>query len=269
MSAAQGNTSDQTDAQQHASRVLRAEDPAPVAWVNRDSNADVLLLCEHAGNELPEGYELLGLSDDQINSHIGWDIGAAAVARELATVLQVPLILQRYSRLLIDCNRPPAAPDSIPERSDGISIPANLELSAADKQARRHEIFEPLDRAINEGLVRFQRKAVFSIHSFTPQMHDQQVRPWHAGFLTRTDHDTGNALIRHIKRRKPELTLALNEPYSIDDESDWFIPRYAESQGLTHCLIEIRNDQLLSNDGVSEWASLLASAVNSLMKDTA
>lgn len=258
-----------TESERYTPGILCADDPAPVDWVNRDSETAMLLLCEHAGNVLPNGHELLGLSYEQVNSHIGWDIGAAAVARKLATLLQAPLILQRYSRLLIDCNRPLDAEDSIPVSSDGISIPANFELSDGEKQARQSEIFKPLDRAINEGLAKVKRRAAFSIHSFTPQLHDQQPRPWHAGFLTRTDHDTGNALIREIKRRKPDLRLVLNEPYSIDDESDWFIPRYAESRGLTHCLIEIRNDQLLHNSSVNEWADLLASAINALMEQSA
>ena len=97
--------------------LLSANDPAPVMWVNRESQAPVLLLCEHAGNAVPAAHGTLGLPSDQLNSHIAWDIGAAAVARTMADLLQAPLLMQRYSRLVIDCNRPPGSNQSIPELS--------------------------------------------------------------------------------------------------------------------------------------------------------
>ena len=245
--------------------LLSAKDPDPVMWVNADSDSTVLLLCEHAGNAIPASHNQLGLSDGQLNSHIGVDIGAAALARKLAHLLQAPLILQPYSRLLIDCNRPPGTVDSIPVSSDGVTIPANLSINEHEIQARQREIFEPLDHAIDAGLHKFRRTAAFSIHSFTPQLYDQKLRPWHAGFLTRTDQRTAQSLIDQLMLQDPYLILALNEPYTIDDGSDWFIPRYAESLELMHCLIEIRNDQLLDEVGINRWAGLLASALNSLM----
>jgi len=247
--------------------LLHSADPVPVEWVNRDSDAAVLLLCEHAGNTVPKCLNKLGLSSDHLNAHIGVDIGAAAVAREIADLLDAPLILQRYSRLVIDCNRPPEAIDSIPEVSDGIAIPGNHNLSANEKHARKQEIFSPLDQAIRKGLEKFQRQAVFSIHSFTPQLSNQPLRAWHAGFLNRTNERTGHKFVSHISAIAPELNLALNQPYSISSESDWFIPQHAEPRGLRHCLIEIRNDQLQDNDGISFWADLLASAIRYISKE--
>lgn len=246
--------------------LLSENDPAPVEWVNADSDARVLLLCEHAGNTLPQSQPTLGLQPDQLTSHIAWDIGAAALARELADLLQAPLLLQRYSRLLIDCNRPPGTTESIPEYSDGLAIPGNQQLDRHNRYARQLEIFDPLDQAINEGLQRSQRVAVFSIHSFTPRMQNQQARPWHAGFLTRSDTDTAETLISHLQQQQPDLTLALNEPYCIDDDTDWFIPQYAEHHQLMHSLIEVRNDQLRSRSGITTWATMLASAINTVQE---
>ena len=39
--------------------------------------APVLLLCDHAGRQVPEELDRLGLSDEVLARHIGWDIGAA------------------------------------------------------------------------------------------------------------------------------------------------------------------------------------------------
>lgn len=258
--------------------LLSPTDPAPVEWVNRDSPSPVLLLCEHAGQAIPQALGDLGLPGGAIDLHIGWDIGAERLARALAGLLGAPLILQRYSRLVIDCNRPPESEGAIPAISDGINVPANKGLSAHDRQARRQAVFDPLDAAITEGLEAHPRRAAFSIHSFTrqmravtPQSHGDgntpgtdRVRPWHAGFLTRRDIRTASALLAHIGRCAPELKLTLNEPYQVDDATDWFIPAHAEPRGLAHTLVEVRNDQLTDGKGIDRWADLLAGAITSL-----
>ncbi|AXT25566.1 N-formylglutamate amidohydrolase [Ruegeria sp. AD91A] len=245
--------------------LLVSGDPAPVEWVNRDSAAPVVLLCEHAGREIPQKLGDLGVSEEVQSSHRGWDIGAEAVARQLAGHLQAPLILQRYSRLVIDCNRPLDAPDSIPPHSFGERIPANLNLTAPERVARQNEIVAPLNAAIENMLDRVPRRLAVSIHSFTPNVAGGG-RPWHAGFLTRTDQPTGQAIIDHIFDRRPDLQLALNQPYQIDGDSDWFIPHFVEPRGLAHSLVEIRNDLIRDKQGAADWAQLLADAFINVLR---
>lgn len=90
---------------------LTPSDPAPVEWVRPNSASPVLLLCEHAGQAISEDLDGLGLPEGAIDLHIGWEIGAERLARSLAEKLDAPLILQRYSRLVIDCNRPTGSAD--------------------------------------------------------------------------------------------------------------------------------------------------------------
>lgn len=250
------------------SALLGSSDPAPVEWVNSDSACKILLLCEHAGNLIPQSRHQLGLGTELLEKHIAWDVGAAGVARKLAGLLEAPLIMQRYSRLLIDCNRPPDSEQAIPPISDGMAIPGNQKLAAEERLARQQAVFVPLDNAIKEGLEKHQRLAVFSIHSYTKQLNNQAARPWHAGMLSRKDSGTRDALVKYIKQQQPELEVAANEPYRIESDTDWFIPQYAESQGLMHSLIEIRNDQLRTEAGIDAWANLLASAINSILEPT-
>jgi len=245
--------------------LLGPSDPRPVEWVNEDSPAPVLLLCEHAGQAVPSALGGLDLPPQALDGHIGWDIGAEALARAVADRLSAPLVLQRYSRLVIDCNRPPDTPQSVPAVSDGVEIAANARASTAERAARRQEIFDPLDRAIAEGFVRHERRAAFSIHSFTPRMNGHD-RAWHAGFLARADAVTARGLIAHVAGMQKALVLGLNEPYEIEDETDWFIPRHAEPRGLAHSLIEIRNDQLRDGAGVTRWAALLSDAIAAILE---
>tara|TARA_B100000212_G_C27307293_1_gene504198 strand:+ start:156 stop:1010 length:855 start_codon:yes stop_codon:yes gene_type:complete len=245
--------------------LLSELDPNPVQLVNENSEAPVLLLCEHAGRAIPKRLGTLGLNEEALMSHIGWDIGAEALARNLAERLNAPLILQRYSRLVIDGNRPPGSPESILEVSDGVEIEVNKNLSLHDRIVREKAIFAPMDRAIDAVFSASQRVAAFSIHSFSPQLGGQS-RPWHAGFLTRRSTSTAESLMGSIKAQKPSLNLAINKPYSVDDETDWFIPFHAEARGLMHCLIEVRNDQISDELGISLWSELLGTALSDLLK---
>lgn len=242
-------------------------DPPAVEWVNADSDSPILLVCEHAGQAIPADLEGLGLAPGVIDLHVGWDIGAEDLARALADRLGAPLILQRYSRLVIDCNRPKGTAWSIPEVSDRIEIPGNIELEAAARRWREETIFDPLDRAFATGFDRAPRKAAFSIHSFTRQLQDER-RLCDAGFLTRRDTDAARILIDTIGAVAPDLKLALNEPYRIEDDGDWFIPAHAEPRGVRHALVEVCNDQLRDAAGVARWADLLALGLRAVLAAT-
>lgn len=247
--------------------LLSADDPAPVERFNADSAAPVLLVCEHAGRAVPEALCGLGLPDGAIDDHIGWDIGALAVARRIADRLEAPLIVQRYSRLVIDCNRPPLSPGAIPEISDDRPIPGNIAISTEARMARVRDIFDPFAAAVEEGFSIAPRTLAISIHSFTRAMRGKDDRPWHAGFLARKELDTSRRLIDHIAQVAPHLVLALNEPYQVDDETDWFIPTQCETRNIRHSLVEIRNDLIRTSEGQDLWAGYLTDAIRSVLLD--
>ena len=241
-------------------------DPDPVEWLNPGSTVPVLLVCEHAGQSVPRKLDGLGLPEGAIDQHVGWDIGAAAVTRAMADQLGCAAILQRYSRLVIDCNRPTDADDLIPEVSDGLPVPGNRGLTASDRARRIAEIFAPLDAAVTQARSSGMR-LLLSIHSFTPELlSTPSLRPWHIGFLCRRDRDTSDRLLTEIRALRGDLTLALNEPYQIDSQSDWFVPNHGEASGIPHSLIEIRNDLIRHPDGQRELADLLSQAVRSILE---
>src|SRR5882672_9322129 len=122
---------------------LLGADEAPAVTVERaDGASDFVLACDHAGRDIPRVLDLLGLSETELASHIAWDIGAACVARRLAERLDATLVLQPYSRLVIDCNRAPGSPESIVDRSEWTHISRNENLAEAEVEARTREIFQ-------------------------------------------------------------------------------------------------------------------------------
>ncbi|MFD2741574.1 N-formylglutamate amidohydrolase [Sulfitobacter aestuarii] len=246
--------------------LLGADDPAPVTVLNPDSDHPVLLVCEHAGRAVPQALNGLGVKVEDRGSHVCWDIGAEAVTRLMAGALGAPAVLQSYSRLVIDCNRPPTAPDAIPEINHGVQVPGNRALEEAARAARVREIFDPFQDKVAEYLRQPSRRMVLAIHSFTPTL-GTAPRPWEIGFLFRHDIQTSTHLARSVQEARPELTIGMNEPYQIDDESDWFVPQHGEASGLPHSLIEIRNDQIGEARGQTAWAETLITAINRYLKE--
>jgi len=121
--------------------LLRPDEPSAVEVVNAEGGSHIVLVCDHASNRVPTRLGTLGLDTARLADHIGWDPGAADVARRLSDSLDAPLILSGYSRLVIDCNRPLRSAESIPEQSAGVMVPGNRALSATDREIRVKELF--------------------------------------------------------------------------------------------------------------------------------
>lgn len=246
--------------------LLGSSDPSVYELVKSSGSADILLVCEHAGQAVPTKLNGLGVSSEILNQHIGYDIGAAKLTRKIAAHLDVPAILQNYSRLVIDCNRPTNQSDSIPEISDHTVISGNQNISDENRQPRIDEIFTPFHDKISQLLDLHHYKLILSIHSFTPQM-DGIKRPWDIGFLFRQDQNTSRNFIKYLSAHHPDLNIGENQPYSIGNNSDWFVPIHGEKRRIAHSLIEIRNDHLLTESGINKWAEIISKAIQHFISE--
>ncbi len=242
--------------------LLAAADPAPVTVYNGNGRSPLLLVADHAGNIFPRALGRLGISAAEAARHIALDIGIANLSRMVADALDAALIQQNYSRLVIDCNRPPGAATSIPEISEVTLIPGNVGLSTAERMAREREIFRPYHDAIAAELERRREvkapTALIALHSFTP-VFKAAARPWHAALLYHRDPRLARALLALL--RNDGLTVGDNEPYFVSDETDYTIPVHGERRNIPHALIEIRQDLLADEKGEREWAQRLARIV--------
>lgn len=250
-------------ADRDTTRLLQAGDPDPVEWINSAGSSAIFLTCEHAGRAVPALLGDLGVPAEEMDRHIAYDVGAEGVARGLAERLDAALILQRYSRLVIDCNRPLEAKDCIVTQSDGTVVPANADLADLDRRRRYVEIHQPLHEAIAVALD--QRQAggkpllLVSVHSFTPVMRATgAVRDFELGLLYNRDARLAERLADTFRAANPDITVKLNAPYHVDDISDYTIPVHGEKRGIANVLIEVRNDLINGARGQQEWADRLA-----------
>ena len=240
--------------------LLDHDEPHPVHEVRAAGRSPFLFTCDHYGRLIPKRLGDLGVPERDQVRHIGWDIGIAGVAERLASLLDAHLIAQRYSRLVIDCNRPLGVPSSIPLLSEATRIPGNESISAADAEARRRAIFLPYHDRIEAAVqarLREQRPTILiSLHSFTP-VYAGVARPWHVGTLYRRDTVLPPLLLHHF-RKEGDLVVGDNEPYAVSEVTDYTIPVHAEARGLINSGIEIRQDLIADASGQQQWAERLA-----------
>ncbi len=242
------------------SLLLDAEDVPPVHEDNAKGRSPFLLNCDHYGRAIPRALCDLGLPESELARHIAWDIGIAGVVDRLSKHLDAHLIAQRYSRLVIDCNRPPCAASSIPRISEATVIPGNEGLARDAAEARRRAIFEPYHRRIREVIDRRLRENVptvlVSLHSFTP-VYTGVARPWHIGTLYNRDTKLPPLLLK-LLRAETGLVVGDNEPYAVSDATDYTLPVHGEARDLMNTGIEIRQDLITDQAGQKQWAERLA-----------
>lgn len=240
--------------------LLGPDEPPPVEMVNVDGRSSAVLVCDHASNRVPQRLGTLGVGADDLADHIGWDPGAAEVARRLSDHLDAPLVLSGYSRLVIDCNRPLRSTQSIPEQSAGVRVPGNCGLSVEERERRVNGLFLPYHSAIDRLLdSRSQRPTLLlSIHSFFPVMNGRP-RPWHIGVSSRHSTELAALLLKALAQ-SGDFTIGDNEPYPIEDDFDYTIPTHGEGRGLPSVMIEIRQDGIETKAGAATWAVRLAQA---------
>jgi predicted N-formylglutamate amidohydrolase len=242
--------------------LLAGEEEATIL-VNEAGASPILLVCEHAGRRIPKSLACLGLAEAELERHIAYDIGAEEVARGLAARLDSPLALQRYSRLVYDCNRPPESLSAIPELSELTEIPGNKNLSPEERQARIDEIYLPFHAQVTQMIdrrLRSSREVFFvTIHSFTPVFKGIS-RSMDVGLLFDRDRRFTDVVAAPL-RQEGALEVRLNEPYGPADGVCHTLNVHAGARGLPYSMIEIRNDLIRTESGQKEWADRLANVL--------
>lgn len=243
-------------------------DPPPFTILNRQGAPHLLIVCDHASWAVPSAMGGLGLESTYFERHIAYDIGAAEVTRLLSIRLNAPAVIAGYSRLVVDCNRPPGDPTMMPDTSDGVPIPANIGLTESQILARMDAFFWPYHRAISGEIVRMRQRgvapALLAVHSFTPRLGGVP-RPWDIGVLWDRDPRLAQPLLTAL-RAMTDLTVGDNEPYSGQDVA-YTIDVHGAAAGHAYCAVELRQDLVATAEGVDHWGNILATAIAPILAD--
>ncbi|WP_116085417.1 N-formylglutamate amidohydrolase [Tropicimonas sp. IMCC34011] len=236
---------------------------APYRIVGEDLPGRFVVICDHAANTVPAavGGGSLGLRDEDMQRHIAYDPGAAAVSLALAEVLGAPAVLSNFSRLVIDPNRGEDDPTLVMRLYDGTIIPANREAGPEEIERRKSLCYLPYHDAVERVAVLRDDPVMVSVHSFTPQLRGRGLRPWQVGVL-HSHRDTRLAMpLLHALEEQGGLTVGDNQPYGGHLPGD-SMDRHALSHGRPNALIELRQDLIEDEAAQREWAERLALALD-------
>ncbi len=255
--------------QQAPATLLAPDEPAPFEVIEARSERRLVLACDHARRRLPKSLGSLGLTESYLDDHIAWDIGAGAITRLLCERLECGALLGNYSRLVVDLNRDLEDPTAFPQISDGVLIPGNINLSVEARAARARALFKPYHEALRRATGALtssgQQPVMISIHSFTPYQYGV-FRPWEVGVLWESDARLPLPLMRAL-RDLGAFRVGDNVPYSGRHPADFTIDHHAESLGLAHAGVEIRQDLIADADGQARVGEKLARVLELVLRD--
>lgn len=247
--------------------LLRQEDGPAAEVENAEGRSPVVLVCEHASNRVPVALGRLALDDSVLESHVGWDIGALAVARAVSAALDATLVHQRFSRLVYDCNRPPEAADAMPASSERYEIPANRALGETERARRTNEIYRPFHAAVGAALDgkldRGIPPVLVTVHSFT-RIYYGRRRSVDLGILHDGDARLADRLLAEAACFG-DCVVRRNEPYGPEDGVTHTLRLHALRAGVENVMFEIANDRIGDEAGQALWAERLCHLLRKAM----
>lgn len=220
-----------------------------------DPASGLLIIVDHASNAVPDGVDL-GVAPVVMNEHMAIDIGTWDLAHRLAAKLDAPAVLATISRLVIDLNREADAPGIVPLSSDGVAISGNAALDAHARAMRVDLYWRPYHAEVARLIALYRPAMLVSLHSFTPQLTSDpdQARPWEIGILYNQDDRAARIAIPLLEAAG--VTTGDNLPYS-GKVLNATMNTHAEGAGLPYLGIEVRQDLLADDDGMTRWADII------------
>mgnify|MGYP006090928385 FL=1 len=220
----------------------------------------ILFCCDHASNSIPKEYNKLGLNNSVLNSHIAYDLGAKKLTIALSKQFNTNAILGKYSRLFIDLNREKNHKNLIPEISDEVRIPNNINLTKKEYIYRTSHFHRPYHIKISNKLQEMDelflcKTALICIHSFTPSLKNKLERPWEIGLLYRKDESLYKPIIKSLKINN-SFKIGRNKPYSGFDDVNYTMTNHGEKGKRPFISIEIRND-IFEERNIKNYEKLL------------
>lgn len=224
----------------------------------------LVITCEHAGNEVPKEYRhLFKDSPETLGTHRGIDIGALELTNTVAKKMEQEAYLHTVTRLLVDLNRSVQSPTLFSEFTREETLNIREEIFEKYYQPHREKVQEEIEDIIAQG----NQALHIGVHTFTPIWKNRK-RKVDVGFLfdPRSHQEQDFCwLWRHeLKQRSAELLLKMNEPYrgTMDGFTTYLRRNYADENYLG---MEIEVNQRFTDPSLKEeWSKLQDHIASSL-----
>ena len=236
---------------------------------DRHHTRRLVVTCEHASNAVPAPLQASDSDTRWLETHWGWDLGAADLTRALVARKNCCAILSRFSRLVCDANRSADDATFIRREIEGEALSFNEGLDAAEIQRRVDTYHTPyhelLDDCLKARVARGGDVVLFSIHSFTP-VFQGKARPMEVGVLFDRYDPIAQRFAGHL--RNVGFKTALNEPYSGKDGMMYAMSLHGQRHNVVYLELEGRQAVLSTPEKVEDVAERLCDALTSLQVRT-
>ena len=218
----------------------------------------LVLSCEHASRAVPRALAPLfagAALRRALGSHRGSDLGASALARELARALGCPLFEGQVSRLVVDANRSLAHPR--------VFSSATRALCAAERAALVERYWRPqrerVEACLRAALARHGRAVHVGVHSFTPSWRGAD-RATDVALLydpaRARERDFARRFLAELALRDGALRLRRNFPYR--GTSDGLTRDLRRALGPRYLGLELEVSQAFPAGPSARWGRLRA-----------
>ena len=228
-------------------------------------NKSIIFICDHACNFIPVNYERLGLTINDLKTHIAYDIGAKNLTTNLARNLHQTYFVSNFSRLLIDPNRDINDRSLILKNSFGVKVLGNKNLDAEEKKNRIEYFYRPyhknLLKLVQKKIEKSMNVILISIHSFN-KVTPKSNRSIEVGLLWNKNMN----LLLPIQKKLLEMKIHVgrNYPYS-GFHFNYTLDKLVETFNLDSISIEIRNDLICSKKGIKKYVNIFEKIFKGLL----
>ena len=229
----------------------------------------MVISCEHGGNHIPEPYrKLFKAHQGLLKTHRGYDIGALALARQMADMFSVQPVISTTSRLLVDLNRSQGHRQLFSHLTRGLDRSQKMRILDAHYTPYRDQLQHQISRHIRRG------KTVIHIssHSFTP-VFKNRTRLMDVGLLYDPKRQAEKQFCRFWKKQirntssAKHYALRSNAPYK--GVSDGITSHFRTLFGARYLGIELELNQRWFLHHRREWKNLCDTLLRALRKTVA
>lgn len=217
----------------------------------------VVMTCEHASVRMPSPWAWPEADRWLVGTHWSYDLGVADLIRAVHDRTGWAAVLSRFTRLLVDPNRPVEHPELFRSTAEGRVIHLNAGVSAAERKRRIEALYVPYEAAVDQVVEAAEGAVVMSLHSFTP-VYEGKRRALEIGVLFDEDEDTAGFVARSLS--DAGWSVRLNEPYSGRAGLMYAAARPARKFGRTSIELEVRQDLLMEPDRIEQLAADIEAA---------
>lgn len=235
--------------------------PKRIPVVNPSSR--LFITCEHATNQLPLEYKPNKRDIEFLDTHWGWDPGAAEVTEELCRLTGAGAVLSAVSRLVCDVNRRIDDDTLILRNLEGHDLTFNKDVDVDEIQKRVERYYIPFHMAVHDHLqnrlCHSPPPLLLAVHSFTPN-YMGDVREMEIGIIY-DKRCPEKARLLHEAFRAKGFNVALNSPYSGMDGQMYSAWHHGNGNGIDYLELEMRQD-LFAPDVKAENIGRIVEAIN-------